>query len=265
MAPAIAPARRAWRGLRGFEPWAVPLLLLVVWELASSFGLISPRFLPPPQRVVTSAVDLTLSGELPYDIVVSTARALVGFVIGGSIGLVLGLVNGTSRIAARYLDSTLQMLRTIPHLALIPLAILWFGIGEAPKIFLVALGSFFPIYINTYFGIRSVPTELLEMGRVYGLRRHKLFQDVILPGAMPAMLLGVRYALGVMWLTLIVAETIATDKGIGFMTMNAREFLQTDVVLLGIVIYALLGKLADWGAVLLERWLLPWQSAGRGA
>ncbi len=242
-------------------PWAVPLGLLILWELASTLGLVSPRFLPPPQRVITSAIDLTASGELPYDILVSTTRALAGFAIGGAIGLVLGLLNGTSTIAARYLDSTLQMVRNIPHLALIPLAILWFGIGEAPKLFLVALGVFFPIYLNTYFGIRSVSTELLEMGQVYGLRRAALFRDVILPGAMPSILLGVRYALGVMWLTLIVAETIATDKGIGFMTMNAREFLQTDVVMLGIVIYALLGKLADWSAVQLERRLLPWQSA----
>ncbi len=245
--------------LRGIEPWVVPIGLLLIWDIVVRLAFVGPQLLPSPERVVLSAISLTASGELPADMLVSTARALAGFVIGGTIGLGLGFLNGTSDVAARYLDSTMQMVRNIPHLALIPLAILWFGIGEAPKVFLVAFGVFFPIYLNTYFGIRSVSPELVEMGRVYGLRRHRLFRDVILPGALPSILQGVRYALGVMWLTLIVAETIATDQGIGFLTMNAREFLQTDVVLIGIVSYALLGKLADWVAVRLERSLLPWQ------
>jgi sulfonate transport system permease protein len=167
-------------------------------------------------------------------------------------------LNGASPIAERLLDSSLQMIRNIPHLALIPLVILWFGIGDEGRIFLVILGVFFPIYINTFHGIRSIEPNLIEMGRVYGLRSHELFWQIILPGALPSILVGLRYALGLMWLTLIVAETIAANSGIGYMAMNAREFLQTDVIVLSILLYALLGKLADAIVRLLEHWWLPW-------
>jgi sulfonate transport system permease protein len=148
--------------------------------------------------------------------------------------------------------------RNIPHLALIPLVILWFGIGEVARLFLVAIGVAFPIYINTYHGVRSVDTSLIEMSTTYGLTTWQLFRQVILPGALPSILVGVRYALGIMWLTLIVAESIAATSGIGYVTMNAREFLQTDVLVLGILLYALLGKLADVAARGLERRLLAW-------
>jgi sulfonate transport system permease protein len=138
------------------------------------------------------------------------------------------------------------------------MVILWFGIGEPAKVFLVAAGVFFPLYLNTYHGVRLVDAGLLEMGRVYRLTRWAMFWRVILPGAMPSILLGVRYGLGIMWLTLIVAETISASSGIGYMTMNAREFLQTDVVLVGVLLYALLGKLADVMARALERRAIAW-------
>ena len=163
--------------------------------------------------------------------------------------------------AERLLDSSLQMLRNIPHLAVIPLVILWFGIDEEAKLFLVAVGVLFPIYLNTFHGIRHVDRALIEMARSYGLGPWALFSRVILPGALPSILVGLRYALGIMWLTLIVAETISASAGIGYMTMNAREFLQTDVVLLGIVVYALLGKLADILTRQLERRCLAWHPA----
>jgi sulfonate transport system permease protein len=153
------------------------------------------------------------------------------------------------------------MLRNVPHLALIPLVILWFGIDEEAKLFLVALGVFFPIYLNTYHGVRTVDAGLAEMGRAYGLDGFEFFRQVILPGAMPSILVGIRYGLGIMWLTLIVAETISASSGIGYMTMNAREFLQTDVVVLGILIYALLGKLADSATRILEQRFLAWHPA----
>ncbi|HEY9605256.1 MAG TPA: ABC transporter permease subunit, partial [Allocoleopsis sp.] len=156
------------------------------------------------------------------------------------------------------LDTSVQMIRNIPHLALIPLVILWFGIGDEARLFLVALGVFFPIYINTFYGIRAVEPGLIEMGKVYGLNQTGLLWQIILPGAMPSILVGVRYALGIMWITLIVAETIAADSGIGYMAMNAREFMQTDVVVLSILMYAILGKLADAGARLLEAKWLSW-------
>jgi sulfonate transport system permease protein len=153
------------------------------------------------------------------------------------------------------------MLRNVPHLAMIPLVIIWFGIDEEAKVFLVAVGVMFPMYLNTYHGIRTVDKGLIEMAKVYGLGRFALFRRVILPGALSSVMVGLRYALGIMWLTLIVAETISASSGIGYMTMNAREFLQTDVVVLGIIIYALLGKLADILTRALERRLLAWHPA----
>ncbi|NEQ28612.1 MAG: ABC transporter permease subunit, partial [Microcoleus sp. SIO2G3] len=214
--------------------------------------------LPAPTQVVEAAIRLAQSGELFRNVTISLMRALIGFAIGGSIGLGLGLLNGVWLTAERLLDSSLQMIRNIPHLALIPLVILWFGIGDQARIFLVTLGVFFSIYINTFHGIRSIDPGLIEMGKVYGLRSHELFWQIILPGALPGILVGLRYTLGLMWLTLIVAETIAANSGIGYMAMNAREFMQTDVVVLSILLYALLGKFADSIVRVLERWLLPW-------
>jgi len=239
-------------------PWLVPVVLIAVWQIAATEGWISRRTLPSPWSIVTAGAALAQSGELEQHVLTSCRRAFLGFAIGGGAGLALGLLNGLSRPAEKLLDTTLQMLRNIPHLAIIPMVILWFGIEESAKVFLVAVGVFFPVYLNTFHGVRLVDGGLIEMGRVYKLGRLALFQRVIMPGAMPSILLGIRYGLGIMWLTLIVAETISASSGIGYMTMNAREFLQTDVVLLGVLIYALLGKAADAAARALERVLLSW-------
>jgi len=241
--------------------WLLPAAIILVWELGALTGWIPGRVLPAPTAVVAAGWRLLVSGELLHNIWVSFWRAGVGLVIGGGIGFVLGLANGLSRRSERLLDSTLQMVRNIPHLALIPLVILWFGIDEAAKLFLVALGVFFPIYVNTQHGIRSVDPQLIEMGRTYGMSPWTLFRRVILPGALPSIFVGLRYGLGIMWLTLIVAETIAASSGIGYMAMQAREFLLVDVVVLSILIYALLGKLADSLAGLLERACLAWHPA----
>ena len=181
--------------------------------------------------------------------------------MGGGIGFALAIANGLSATSERLLDSTLQMLRNIPHLALIPLVILWFGIDEEAKLFLVSLGVFFPIYLNTLHGIRSVDPQLIEMGASYGMSKSQLFWRIVLPGALPSIFVGLRYGLGIMWLTLIVAETIAASSGIGYMAMQAREFMQTDIVVLAILLYAMLGKLADSVARLLERACLAWHPA----
>ncbi|MDX3929123.1 MAG: ABC transporter permease subunit [Shinella sp.] len=247
--------------LRDLSGWLLPAALIVVWEIASRTGLISPNVMAAPSAVAAVFWRLLLSGELVNNIAISSARALSGFLVGGSIGLALGLANGFSAASRRYTDTTLQMIRNIPHLALIPLVILWFGIDEEAKLFLVALGVFFPIYVNTLLGIQSVDPQLVEMGRVYGMTRWQLFRRVILPGALPSIFVGLRYALGIMWLTLIVAETIAASSGLGYMAMQAREFLLIDVVILSILIYALLGKLADSLARLLERHTLQWHPA----
>ena len=241
--------------------WALPVGIIAAWEALSLAGVIPQRILPAPTAVIAAAWKLTLSGELLRNIWVSFWRAIVGFFIGGGIGFALGLANGLSRRSERIFDSTLQMIRNIPHLALIPLVILWFGIDEEAKIFLVALGVFFPIYVNTQHGVRTVDAQLIEMGQAYGMSPTTLFWCVIFPGALPSIFVGLRYALGIMWLTLIVAETISASSGIGYMAMQAREFLLVDVVVLSILIYALLGKLADSTARLLERWCLSWHPA----
>ena len=245
----------AWRQLL---PWLVPLVLIVAWQLASTLGWLSSRVLPAPLAVVEAAWRLTLSGELWQHVRISAARALLGLAMGGSLGLALGLLTGSVRWLETLLDSTIQMVRNIPALALIPLVILWFGIEEGAKLFLIAVAVFFPIYINTFHGIRNVDPGLIEMGRTYGLSRWELYRQVVLPGAMSSILVGLRFSLGLMWVILIVAETISARAGIGYLTMNAREFLQTDVVLVGILLYALLGKLADMFAKGLEQYWLRW-------
>jgi len=241
-------------------PWLVPLCLLTFWQYLSSIGVIPKRVLPAPMEVIKAAGTLLSTGELLEHLSVSLGRALLGFFIGGMIGFLLGIFNGISRYSELLFDTSVQMLRNIPHLALIPLVILWFGIDETSKVFLVALGVLFPVYINTYHGIKSIDKGLIEMGKAYGLKGRTLFFTVIFPGAMSSILVGIRFSLGVMWLTLIVAETISTHSGIGYMAMNAREFMQMDVIVLSIVLYALLGKLSDVIAKYFEGKLLKWDT-----
>ncbi|MFP7476894.1 aliphatic sulfonate ABC transporter permease SsuC [Terribacillus saccharophilus] len=239
-------------------PWALPVLLLAGWQYAVKFGFVSTNILPAPTDVYFAAIDLFHSGMLMDHIGISLGRALIGFLIGGSIGFLLGLANGLFRSTELLFDTSIQMLRNIPHLALIPLVILWFGIDEEAKIFLVALGVLFPIYLNTYHGIKSVDKGLIEMGRMYGLKGFSLFVHVIFPGALSSIIVGIRYSLGIMWITLIVSETISSTSGIGYMAMNAREFMQMDVIVLSILLYALLGKLSDVIARFFENRLLKW-------
>jgi len=242
-------------------PWIVPALIILLWQAASVAGWISGHVLPAPSEVAAAGWRLLKSGELERNILVSFERAMAGLVVGGGIGFAFGLANGVSALSSKLTDTTLQMIRNVPHLALIPLVILWFGIDEAAKLFLVALGVFFPIYLNTLHGIRTVDPQLIEMGRIYGMTDRELFRRVIFPGALPSIFVGIRFALGIMWLTLIVAETIAASSGLGYMAMQAREFMLIDVVVLSILIYALLGKLADSASRALERLTLSWHPA----
>ena len=244
-------------------PFLVPLAVLAAWQIASQTGYVPKNVLPAPTAVFDAFVRLAGNGQLAEHMKVSVGRALSGFLVGGAIGFALGLANGLSRMSEIVLDTSVQMIRNIPHLALIPLVIVWFGIGEEAKLFLVALGVFFPVYVNTFHGIRSVDPQLIEMAKVYGATPGELFGRVILPGALPSILVGVRFALGIMWLTLIVAETISASSGLGYMAMQAREFMQLDVVILAILIYAALGKLADSVVRLAERRALSWNPAYR--
>jgi sulfonate transport system permease protein len=247
---------------RLFEPkivqWFIPVALIILWSIFSQTGMLKANFFPKINQVVKVTWLLLQRGLLLKYIWVSAWRAWMGFFFGGSIGFVLGVLNGLSKPFDSLLDTFLQMFRTIPSLALMPLIILWFGIGENAKILMVAIATFFPLYINTRHGIRTIDKGLIEMGQVYGLKGFQLFRHVIFPGATSSILVGVRYALGSMWLILIAAETLATDAGIGYMATNARELLQMDIVVLSIVLYALLGKCSDSIAKFLEHRLLRW-------
>lgn len=240
--------------------WLVPVLVLVLWELAARAGLIAPQVLPAPSKVAETALDLVRNGDLFIHLGVSLLRAVVGFVIGSVIGLVLGIAVGFSPLAQALFDRSIQMVRAVPFLAMLPLVIVWFGVGEVAKIFLVALAVLFPIYINTMLGIRQIDPKLMELAKVVGLNWTAIVRRIILPGAMPSILTGVRYALAHAWLALVIAETLATTKGIGFLAMDAREFLQTNVILLTMIIYAIIGVAADALVRFLEAHLLSWHA-----
>jgi sulfonate transport system permease protein len=236
--------------------WLIPVLLVLAWEALARFGTIPGYILPAPTKVVATGIALVRDGTLIPDIGISLLRAAAGFAIGGLVRFVPGTVVGFSRIAGVLLYRTVLMLHAIPFLAVLPLVIVWLGIGEGAKIFLVAFGVAFPIYMNTVLGIRQVDPKLVELGRVTGLSAWILIRRIILPSALPSILNGVRYERATAWLALVVAETIAASSGIGFLAMDAREFLRTDVIVLVIVIYAVIGVVADPISKLLERRLL---------
>lgn len=239
----------------------VPLALLALWQASVGLGWISTRSIPSPTQILSAFWDLAVSGELAVHLLVSLGRVGAGLAIGVSVGTVCALIAGLSRLGEDALDALLQMLRTLPHLALVPLFILWFGIGETPKIALVALGTAFPIYLNLFAGIRSVDAKVVEAVSTLGLTRWELIAQVILPGALPAFLTGLRYALGVGWLSLVVGEQINASSGIGYLAMTAREFLRTDVIIVALIVYAMLGLLADLIVRVIERRALVWRPA----
>ena len=250
-------------GLARYAPrrFLSSVILVLAWQAASSTGLVSPRTLASPAQILATTWTMVASGELPWNLLVSLGRAGAGLAIGVAAGTVLAVVAGLSRLGEDLVDAPVQMLRTLPFLALVPLFILWFGIGEAPKIALVALGTSFPIYLNLYAGIRGVERRLTEMGRVFGLSRTGLIRHVVLPGALPSALVGLRYSLATAWLSLVVAEQVNANSGIGYLINDARDFLRTDVIMVGLLTYALLGLGADAVVRLLERRLLAWRAA----
>ena len=238
--------------------WLAPLGLLLAWEVLGRLELIPSLVLPAPSSVLATAKTLLASGELQTHLAASLRRAALGFGVGAGLGLGLGLLVGLFPLAHALLDRSLQVLRAVPFLAILPLVIVWFGVGESGKVFLIALGSLFPMYLNTALGVRQVDPKLLEMGRLMGLGQGRLIIYAVLPGALPSLLNGLRLALTTSWLALVVAETVGANSGIGFLATNAREFLQTDVMVLVIGIYALIGVASDLAARLLERRLLAW-------
>ncbi|MFG3094475.1 ABC transporter permease [Streptomyces sp. NPDC048202] len=241
-----------------------PLALLALWQLLSTSGVLAPDVLASPGRIAQVAGDLTADGSLPSAMAISLQRVAAGLVLGTVIGTGLALVSGLFRIGEDVVDAPVQMLRTVPFVGLIPLFIIWFGIGEAPKIAIITLGVTFPLYLNVYAGIRGVDSQLIEAGESLGLSRWGLVRHVVLPGALPGALTGLRYSLGIAWLALVFAEQVNADSGIGFLMVQARDFLRTDVIVVCLIVYAFLGLLADFIVRSLERLLLRWRPTFTG-
>ncbi|MCM1971533.1 ABC transporter permease [Streptomyces sp. G1] len=241
-----------------------PLLLLAAWQLASSLGWLSADVLAPPSTIASDAAGLIGDGTLPAAMGVSLQRVAIGLVLGGTVGTVLALLSGLSRLGEDLIDASVQMLRTVPWVGLIPLFIIWMGIGEAPKVALIALGTAFHLYLNVYAGIRGVDEQLIEAGGALGLGRWGLVRHVVLPGALPGFMTGLRYSLATGWLALVFGESINADAGIGFLMNQAREFFRTDVIVVCLVVYAFLGLTADRIVRALERLLLQWRPTFTG-
>jgi sulfonate transport system permease protein len=260
----ISDRRITVRG-RWLRRMLVPILLLVIWQWGPNIGLDLRGSLTSPSIVATTFWHLLRHGQLAADIGASLGRAGLGLVIGLSAGLLLGVISGLSRIGEDLVDATLQMSRTLPFLALVPLFVLWFGIGELPKVLLIALACLWPAYINTFAGIRGVDSRLVEVARTVGLTRVQMIRRVLLPGALPSMLVGLRYALAFSVLALVAAEEINATNGLGALMTNAEQYFQTPVLILVLVIYAALGLLADVIVRVLEHFLLTWQATYSGA
>ena len=250
---------RNWRTPEFLLRLLSPIALLLLWELASQWGLIPQRVIAAPSQIGGTLWAMIASGELGKHLLVSLQRALVGLSIGVSIGVVAALISGLSRRGEVILDSPLQMLRTIPSLALVPLFILWFGIGEFTKIALIVIGTTFPVYMNLFAGIRNIDPKLIEAANTLGLSRRELIWHVILPGSLPSFFVGLRYSLGISWLALVFVEQINTTAGIGFLASDARDFMRTDVIVICLLIYSILGLLIDGLIRTLERFALAWR------
>jgi sulfonate transport system permease protein len=244
---------------------SVPLVLVGLWAFGSATGAIDPKVFPAPWEVWDAFVELVTSGVLWENLSVSLVRMGIGFAIGGTLGIVLGIAAGLFRLGDQLLDPTLQMLRTIPFLAIAPLLILWFGIDERPKVTIIAAAALFPLYLNTHSGVRGVDRKILEAGRVFGLRGVALVRHVILPESIPSILVGLRVSLSVSLLALIVAELTNAPLGLGALMTSAQQYFQTDVLVVIVLIYALWGLAVDLVVRGIERVLLPYKRYGRRA
>jgi len=263
-APAPAQAGRRQRRQWGWYRLISPVAVIALWQLLSSAGLIPADKLPPPTTVWHTAVSLVTTsspayGTLQGAMLVSLQRMAIGFAVGGTIAVLLALVAGLSRLGENAVDPLLQIVRMLPLFGLIPVFIVWFGIGELPKIILIALGAAIPLYLNTFAGIRSVDAKLAEVGRVQRLTRAETIRHIVLPGALPQALTGLRQSLGVAWLALVVAEQVNANAGLGFMISQATQFLRNDVILVALAVYAVLGLITDALVRLLERRALAWR------
>lgn len=254
-----APAARGFSISRFGGRWLSPVVLLLLWEAGSRSGLIPERTLAAPSAVIGTLIDMLISGELPSNLLVSFARVAAGLVLGVTLGLVTGLMAGLSRAGELAIDPLMQIKRTIPALALTPLFIVWFGIGETPKIALIAFATIFPVYLNLYSGIRGVDPRLLDAAKSFGLSRWEQIWHVVLPATLPSLLVGLRYALSISILVLVVAEQINASAGLGYLINNARDFMRTDIIVVCLMVYAILGLGADWLVRIIEARALIWR------
>ncbi|MBM7479470.1 ABC transporter permease [Oerskovia jenensis] len=260
---AASSGRRTRSPRDGLLRASVPTAILAAWFLGSAQGWIDEKQFPAPWQVADAFATLVSTGVLWENLSVSLGRVAVGFAVGGLLGLTLGVVAGLFRLGDQLLDPTLQMLRTIPFLAIAPLLILWFGIDERPKIIIIAAAALFPLYLNTHSGVRNVDRKILEAGKVFGLRGLGLVRHVILPEAIPSVLVGLRVSLSVSLLALIVAEMSNAPRGIGFLMVSAQQYFQMDVLVVCVLIYAVWGLSVDLVVRSLERVLLPYKRLGR--
>lgn len=240
--------------------WASTLAVIIAWQLIASLNLLPQAVLPGPLTLLGTTATMVADGSLPGALVVSLARVLVGFAAGIAVGLLLGLVAGLWRVGEDLVDRPVQMLRTIPFTALTPLLILWFGLGEAPKVALVIIATVVPVYLNTFSGVRAVDPRLVEVATVYRLSPRQRALRVLLPGALAPILVGLRHALGLAWIAVIVAETVNASAGIGHLLTTARTYARTDIMIVCIVVYAALGLLTDAMVRLAESRLLRWRT-----
>jgi sulfonate transport system permease protein len=241
-----------------------PLLMVALWQLLCAEDVVDKITLASPIDVLSAGRELAKTGELQANLLVSLQRVAIGLALGASIGLAFALVAGLSKLGEDLVDPTIQIVRAVPILGLVPLALIWFGVGEAPKIFLIALGSAFPVYLNTFAAIRAVDTKLVETGTTFGLGQFGTIGRVLLPGALPGFLVGLRFALVGSWLIIIIAEQINATSGLGYLINAAQTWGRTDIIILGLAIYGVLGLTVDGVIRLLERRLLVWRRGFTG-
>ncbi|SIR35078.1 sulfonate transport system permease protein [Rhizobium sp. RU35A] len=222
-----------------------PLIILMGWEAASRLGVLSPNTLAAPSTAVRTGIDMVLDGSLPVHLAASAARAYSGLFLGVFAGVVLALLSGLTRTGEALIDGVVQIKRAVPTLALIPLVIIWLGIGEAMKIFLIFTAVLIPVYINTHAALRGIDIGHVELARTLGLSRAEFIRHVALPGALPGFFVSLRLAVALCWTALVVLELVNTQTGIGYLMNRARDWGQTDIIVVGIIIYALLGLVSD--------------------
>jgi len=236
-----------------------PLIVVTVWQAASSLGLLDPRLLASPGAVSVTAWGLITDGTLGEHVAASLGRAVIGLVVGTVTGVLLAIIAGLTRLGEAVVDGTVQVKRAIPVLALIPLLILWLGIGEEFKVTVVALGVLIPIYINTYSALTGIDRKQIELAESLGLSRWQYVRYVLVPGSLPGFFVGFRLAVVGSWMALIVVETINATSGIGYMMTQAQLYAQSDIIVVGLVVYGVFGFVSDALVRLLERKVLSWR------